>query len=88
MLQSCARTRTRHCFHDEAADVRQAGVGSARAARLDRRRVGAQANDARALVRLLKWDEKDLKQIGRLRYFVFIVCNSPFIDPIYYKIYY
>jgi hypothetical protein len=42
----------RHCFLDEAADVRQAGVGSARAARLDRRRVGVQANDANALVRL------------------------------------
>jgi hypothetical protein len=42
----------RHCFLDEAADVRQAGVGSARAARLDRWRVGVQAIDARALVRL------------------------------------
>ena len=42
----------RHCFLDEAADVRQAGVGSARAARLDRRRVRIQANDAHALVRL------------------------------------
>jgi hypothetical protein len=42
----------RDCFLDEAADVRQAGVGSARAARLDRRRVGIQANDAHALVRL------------------------------------
>jgi hypothetical protein len=27
----------RHCLLDETADVRQAGVGSARAARLDRR---------------------------------------------------
>jgi hypothetical protein len=42
----------RHCFLDEAADVRQAGVGSARTARLNRRRVRIQANDARALVRL------------------------------------
>jgi hypothetical protein len=42
----------RRCFLDEAADVRQAGVGSARAARLDRRRVRVQANDAHALVRL------------------------------------
>ena len=42
----------RHSFLGEAADVRQAGVGSARAARLDRRRVGVQANDAHALVRL------------------------------------
>ncbi len=42
----------RRCFLDEAADVRQAGVGSARAARLDRRRVRIQANDAHALVRL------------------------------------
>jgi hypothetical protein len=41
-----------HCFLDEAADVRQAGVGSAGAARLDRRRVRIQANDAHALVRL------------------------------------
>jgi hypothetical protein len=42
----------RHSFLDEAADVRQAGVGSARAARLDRRRVRVEANDAHALVRL------------------------------------
>jgi hypothetical protein len=42
----------RQCFLDETADVRQAGVGSAGAARLDRRRVRIQANDARALVRL------------------------------------
>ncbi len=44
----------RDCFLDEAADVRQAGVGSARTgtARLDRRRVRVQANDAHALVRL------------------------------------
>jgi hypothetical protein len=42
----------RHCFLDEAADVRQTGVGSARAARLDRRRGRIQANDAHTLVRL------------------------------------
>ena len=41
-----------HCFLDEAADVRQAGVGSARAARLNRRRVGIKANDTHAPVRL------------------------------------
>ncbi len=43
----------RHCFLDEAADVRSAGVGSAGAARLDRVRVRVQANDAHALVRLM-----------------------------------
>ena len=41
----------RYRFLDEAAEVRQAGVGSARAAGLDRRRVGVQANDADAAFR-------------------------------------
>jgi hypothetical protein len=53
------------CFLDEAADVRQAGVGSARAARLDGWRVRIQANDAHALVRLNAgeghWDENGLQ---------------------------
>jgi hypothetical protein len=38
----------RHRFLDEAADVRQAAVGSARAATLSRRWIGFEANDASA----------------------------------------
>jgi len=36
----------RHRLLDQAVEVRQAGVGSARAAGLDRRRVGVEADDA------------------------------------------
>jgi len=44
--------RLLHCFLDEAADVRQACDGSARADPLELLRVGVQANYAGALVRL------------------------------------
>ena len=40
--------RVRRCVSGAASDVRQAAVGSARAARLDRRRVGVEADEAGA----------------------------------------
>ena len=53
----------RHCPLDQAVDMRQAGVGSARAARLDRRWVGIEADNARTPLQVQR-TRKSAKQEG------------------------
>jgi hypothetical protein len=57
--------------------VHQAGVGSARAVRLDRPRVGVQANDAHALVRLYAAEALKISKNASTREYVYLIRKFP-----------